>query len=56
MRFVKTLDKLDEASRSHLLRLENSAELTILFYLALTNGYRDVAAAVEVEANNRGEY
>ena len=56
MRFIKTLNGLDESGRLHLLRLETCNELAVLFELAFLGGYTGVAASIEVAANSTGDY
>lgn len=50
LRFIRTLSTMDEAGRAHLLRIETDDELGELFNLALTKGFKDVAASIEVAA------
>ena len=48
--FIRTLSTMDETGRDHLLRIETDDELAKLFDVALSNGFSDVAASIEVAA------
>lgn len=51
LRFLRTLEALDEPARAHLLRIETEGELAQLFDLAMRNRMTGVAASIEVEAD-----
>ena len=50
LRFIQTLNELNDDERARLLSLETEVELRTLFALALASGFTSVAASIEVAA------
>lgn len=55
-RFLETLGPMNEGQREHLLSVESPTELAALWALAMSKKFTDLAAAIEVHANQRGHF